>query len=206
MEIWTYIENFVCGGVPQWVELALPVLLIPAAILLALMGGRRFYVWIAAVIGIFGFSLVCARGDLANAFLYLGLYALIAGVFASLLLIPSIKTRKGKKSEDRLYEKFHVELRERPFGAPPQKPPKVCCFEEEGTASAEESGLRLEHVGEMLRRLRAAQKLSPTDRLEADSLARTLDNFREKRLTSAELNTLNDCLSTVLKLTAKYQL
>ena len=206
MAIWTEIENFANECVPGWVELIIPVLLVPAAIILALMGGRRLYQWIAAVVGILGFSLVCARGNLANAFLYLGLYALVAGIFALLLLIPSVKARKGKKSEDRLYEKFHVELREKPFGSPPQKPPKVCCFEEEGTASVEESGLRLEHVGEMLRRLRAAQKLSPTDRLETDALARTLDGFREKRLTPAELNTLNDCLSTVLKLTAKYQL
>ena len=206
MEIWTKIENLVCGYVPDWVELALPALLIPAAICLALVGWRRLYICIAAAIGALGFSLVCARGILTHAFLYLGLYALVAGVFALLLLIPKIEIGKRKKSDERMYEKFHVGLREKPFASAAVKPPKVCCFEEADTASAEESGLRLEHAREMLRRLRALPKLSPTDRLEADALARTVGGLSDKKLTSEEVTTLNDCLSTVLKLTAKYQL
>lgn len=206
MEILVAIENFANGYVPEWVELALPALLVPAAICLALMGRRRLYLWIAAAVGVLGFSLVCARGAVSHAFLYLGLYVLIAGIFASLLFIPKLEAGRKKKSDERMYEKFHVELREKPFASAPVKPPKVCCFEDEGTASAEESGFRLEHVKEMLRRLRALQKLSPTDRLEADALSRTLESLADKKLTPDELNTLNDCLSTVLKLTAKYQL
>ena len=207
MEIWTIIEKIVCGYVPEWVELLLPALLIPAAILLALIGRRRVYPWLAAAVGILGFTLVCARGVLTHAFLYFGLYALVAGIFASLLLIPKIEAGKRGKGDERMYEKFHVELREKPFsGNAPVKPSKVCCFEEGDTASAEESGLRLEHVKEMLKRLRALPKLSPTDRLEADALSRTLESLSDKKLTPEELSTLNDCLSTVLKLTAKYQL
>lgn len=207
MEIWTTIENIVKGYVPEWAELVLPALLIPAAIILALVGKRRLYPWIAAAVGILGFALVCARGVLTHAFLYLGLYALVAGVFALLLLIPKIEAGKGGKGDDRMYEKFHVALRENLFSDPASaKPAKVCCFEEGDTASAEESGLRLEHVREMLKRLRALPKLSPTDRLEADALSRTLDSLSDKKLTVEELGTLNDCLSTVLKLTAKYQL
>ena len=50
------------------------------------------------------------------------------------------------------------------------------------------------------------EELAATDRLEADMLGKTLLAMRGRLLTMDEKNTLNDCLASVLKLTAKYKL
>ena len=50
------------------------------------------------------------------------------------------------------------------------------------------------------------KELTPADRLELDAVVRTLEDCRGKALTAAEQRTLNDCLSSVLKLSAKYSL
>ena len=57
----------------------------------------------------------------------------------------------------------------------------------------------------LLGKLRQGE-LSATDRLEADMLGRTLSVMQGRLLTVEEKNTLNDCLASVLKLTAKYKL
>ena len=57
----------------------------------------------------------------------------------------------------------------------------------------------------LLEKLRRGE-LSATDRLEADMLGRTLSVMQGRLLTAEEKNTLNDCLASVLKLTAKYKL
>ena len=48
--------------------------------------------------------------------------------------------------------------------------------------------------------------MSAGDRLETEELARTLARLRSKPLSEAEMNSLNDCLASVLKMTAKYKL
>ena len=50
------------------------------------------------------------------------------------------------------------------------------------------------------------EKLSPADRLEIEALTRTVEGYRGKSLSEKELHLVNDCLATVLKLTAKYKL
>ena len=50
------------------------------------------------------------------------------------------------------------------------------------------------------------RELAPADRLELDAVVRTLEDCRGRALTAAEQRTLNDCLSSVLKLSAKYSL
>ena len=63
----------------------------------------------------------------------------------------------------------------------------------------------LSHALALLEKLRK-QKLTAADRLETDVLGRSVRALRGRALTEAEKNTLNDCLASVLKLTAKYQL
>ena len=70
----------------------------------------------------------------------------------------------------------------------------------------EESKLRLNHVREMLAKLKSAP-LSPGDRLETEGISRLITLYATKNLLSAkEIRDLNDCLSAVLKMTAKYAL
>ena len=52
----------------------------------------------------------------------------------------------------------------------------------------------------------ASGRKTPADRLELDAVVRTLEDCRGRALTAAEQRTLNDCLSSVLKLSAKYSL
>ena len=69
----------------------------------------------------------------------------------------------------------------------------------------EESSMRLSHATDLLEQLTKSE-LSASDRLEADALAHTLEGYRDKELTFEEMRSLNDCLATILKLTAKYKL
>ena len=158
------------------------------------------------VLAALGFVLLCCEGEPRYACVWLGLFALFC---AGLRAIPSLfafARRKRKKREERIYEAFRTppeEAREER-----RRPPKVDCFGEapEGEETADDLGeLRLSHVQDLLARLRSAP-LTAGDRLETDVLARSLDVYRKKNLTADEVRSLNDCLATVLKLTAKYSL
>lgn len=75
-----------------------------------------------------------------------------------------------------------------------------------GEYDLDESRLRLNHVRDMLAKLKAAP-LSPGDRLEAEGISRLITMYATKNLlTAKEVRELNDCLSLVLKMTAKYAL
>ena len=82
-----------------------------------------------------------------------------------------------------------------------EAPVKECCFD----AQVQEEAPELAHATALLGKLQKC-KLSSADRLEADALARTLSALKGRALTLDEQNTLNDCLASVLKLTAKYKL
>lgn len=70
----------------------------------------------------------------------------------------------------------------------------------------DESKLRLNHVRDMLAKLKAAP-LAPGDRLESEEISRLITLYATKnRLTAKEIRDLNDCLSAILKMTAKYAL
>ena len=195
----------VAARAPEWVALAVcPGLILLSALFFTLAGGRKAYPFVAAGLCGVQFSLLSVREE-ESALFCLGLSVAASALFALLFLIP--RPRRGKKKENRaeqIYRKFREELSEPAEGA---HPPKVCCFEEAPAerVSPEESGMRLSHADSLLSKLRTV-KLSAGDRLEADSLARTLDAYRGRPLTSEELRTLNDCLATVLRLTAKYKL
>ena len=201
------------GTLPEWFcVIVCPAVFAVCALVLFLIGKKGAYPYLAAGMGGAGFFFAACRGGQVFSFAWLGLFGVECALLRLLFFIPRGKREKGKakSKEDRIYEKFRAELSD-PFGKPSvQKgklPPKICCFEEPPAdlQSAEESGLRLSYVTQLLEKLRTA-KLSAADRLETDVLFRSLDLYRNKRLGDEEMRSLNDCLAVVLKLTAKYQL
>ena len=210
MDLILKISNLL-KNTPDWVILyALPALLLAAAVGFIFVPKRRWYYCPATVVIAAGFVIAYAK-DAALAFLYLGILVALCAVLSLLFLIPRPKRQAGraKKSRvDELYEKFHEELSEMPYL--PRRaamPPKECCFEKdaEAGATAGEWGMNLNYADSLLAKLNT-KELSAGDRLEAEELSRRLDCYRDKPLTEAEHDTLNDCLSSILKLTAKYQL
>ena len=208
---WNVVRIF--ENTPDWVTLALlPAFTAVAAVLFTLFGKRKLYFPAAAFLfGVGTFLAFCQTYAFARdtaAFAYAGLYFALSAALPLLFLCPRVKLKKrAKKSKaDELYEKFHEELTEKPFALKEKRPPKVCCFEEGlGGATAEESGARLAYADTLIEKLRA-EKMSAGDRLETEELARTLARLRSKPLSEAEMNSLNDCLASVLKMTAKYKL
>ena len=110
-----------------------------------------------------------------------------------LFFIPFPQKKKKDRDED-IYAAFHAPLDEEELL---EEAPLVM--------SAEEGELQLAHVDSLIGSLRE-KELTPADRLELDAVVRTLEDCRGRALTAAEQRTLNDCLSSVLKLSAKYSL
>ena len=195
---------------PDWVLLyAVPALLLVTAVGFVFAPKRAWYCCPATVVIAAGFALAYAK-DTTHAFLYLAVLVALGALLALLFLIPRPKRREGKVKKsrvDELYEKFHEELSQKPYTPHSAMPPKVCCFEKdaEAGATAGERGMDLSYADSLLNKLRS-KDLTAGDRLEAEALARRLDCYRDKPLTEGERDTLNDCLSAILKLTAKYQL
>lgn len=196
-------------NVPEWGTVAGSLgLLIVTALALILAGKRRAYIPVATAIGACGAVLIaCAEvdgGEILYVAIYAALYTLAAALLSLLLFIPTPKRRKKDKVE-KMHDKFRLELTEEPFEAEEGLPPKVCCFEEPPASPLRAEELRLSHVSSLIEKLRAS-KLSATDRLELDALSHTVDGYKGRPLSAQEADTLNDCLATVLKLTAKYKL
>ena len=160
--------------------------------------------WLACAVA--GFLLVCCEGELRDAFLWTGCFAAEYLLVRLAAYIGTRFRRRSKKTRaDRIYEKFHVGLE-----AAEETPiPKVTCFpqaeEPDASRDAGECGIRFSHVLSVLERLRAA-RLSPPDRLEADMVARRVESFRGRQLNAEETDILNDCLASLLRLSAKYSL
>lgn len=197
---------------PAWIPLALcPGLLLACAVLFTLFGGRRTYPAVAVALGAAAFSMLCCMTQPAHALAFAGLFASFAALCALLFLAPTVRRARTEKKraprgrEERIYRTFREALTEAP-DAPPLKaaPKKVCCFEEK-TPSDADAGLCLTHALDLLERLRRAP-LTPADRLEADVLQRSVEGCRGRALGADEARVLNDCLASVLKLTAKYRL
>lgn len=204
MEIFRQIME-VFAAVPDWVPLILcPALTVAAAVAFAIFGGRRGYPLLAGILGAVGVALMSAGATVAEALCYAALFALIACAAGLLLLLPRRKKRMRRTSRDeRIYQRFRAELENAPVpAANGQAPVKECCFE---PATAVQEAPELNYALSLLGKLRRGE-LSATDRLEADMLGRTLSVMQGRLLTAEEKNTLNDCLASVLKLTAKYKL
>ena len=195
---------------PDWVCLYLfPALLLAAAVGFIFAPQRRWYYCVAAPVSAAGTFIMYAKSKTV-AVLYLGLAIALCGLLSLLFLIPASKRAEKNLKQSRMdamYEKFHEELSEKSYAPRAAMPPKVCCFERDAKEGvrAEESGMSFGYADALLNKLRA-KELSAGDRLEIEELSHRLDYYRSKPLTEAERSTLNDCLATILKFTAKYQL
>lgn len=191
---------------PAWVPLLLlPALLAAGAVLFTLFGGRRAYPYAACVCGAAGFALLCCMGTAEEAFVYLGLFAALAALLRLLFFLPRVRKKRAdapKSRAERLYERFREELTELP-DRPAAQPPKVCCFEE--PSAPVQDAPEPSYAMKLLEKLQK-EKLSPTDRLETDVLSHTVSGLGGRPLSEEEARTLNDCLASVLRLTAKYKL
>lgn len=207
MDILQKITDFL-SQVPEWVFLfVVPALIAASAVAFVFIKQRRWFFVADALFGAAGFTLAYAK-DASSAFLYLGILAAFSALLSLLFLIPVPRKRARKRSrEEKIFEKFHEELSEKPYRPHASMPQKVCCFEqdEERGATAKEHGTSLSYADALLEKLRKKQ-LEAGDRLETEELLSRLDRYREKTLSEAERSSLNDCLASVLKLTAKYQL
>ena len=141
-----------------------------------------------------GLVLVASIAETLGDFMvWAALYLAVAALTRLLFFIPFPQKKKKDRDED-IYAAFHAPLDE---GELSEDAPLVM--------SAEEGELQLAHVDSLIGSLRE-KELAPADRLELDAVVRTLEDCRGRALTAAEQRTLNDCLSSVLKLSAKYSL
>ncbi len=187
---------------PDWVVfILLPALEAAAAALFTLLGGRRAYPAVSVALGGAGFVLLCSRDALSAAFVYGGLFAVLAALLRLLFFCPTLPGRKRRTSrEERIYQKFRGEpLAAAPYAA---QPAFERCFGEEAPAEAPPE---LSHALSLLQKLQR-EKLTAADRLEADVLMRSVSALKCRTLDETERGVLNDCLASVLKLTAKYKL
>ncbi len=183
-----------------------PVLLIFCTFLLLLVKGKKLYPTVALLLGAGVLFFTACEGDVRSAVICISLYIVEAALLRFLLSIKLPKRRAKKTKTDKMYEKFHLELdAPQECATPKGYPPKVCCFEDAETRPVDDGNLRLKHATDLVDKL-LSMKLAAGDRLEADTLARTIDAFRDRPLSENDMRSLNDCLASVLKLTAKYQL
>lgn len=198
MEIFYKIMDAL-SKIPAAVSLtAAPGLLILCGFLFAALGLRRAYPWLALGLGAAGFVLTACR-DLSAGLVFLGFMAALAALGKLFFLIP-FKRKGHAERGDELYEKFH-----QPLDVSEEELAPGVGEEEETFSGVEQSDLRLAHARELLETLKRSE-LSASDRLEADALSRTLDGFGMGELSEEKIRALNDCLATILKLTAKYKL
>ena len=187
-----YVFMDLVQKIPDAVALLVcPVVLLIAGLILANFDLKKAYALLAVALGGVGFFLVYCKSTLAS-FAYLGLYIAWAVLVSLVFLLPW--RRKEANAQEELYAEFHRELdilEEEPV--------------QEETVGREECDLRLSHTLDLLEQLKKSE-LSASDRLETDALSRTVESFRDRELTTSEMRSLNDCLATVLKLTAKYKL
>lgn len=184
-------------ALPDLVSLILcPALLLAVGLVLAVFHKKKAYLPVAAGLGGAAAFLVgcevAAGADICALFAYAAAYLVLAALVTLLFLIP-FPVRKGdREREEEMYERFRV-----PLEVP---------AEESGEESAEEeSGVHLEHALNLLGKLKQCA-LSPSDRLETDTLGERLESYRGHAPSAEEVRQINDCLATILKLTAKYKL
>ena len=195
MQIREFLE--LVAQLPGWLlYFGAPALLVLAGIVLVLVRAERAYPPVALLLGAVGLVLVAGIAESSSDFVvWAALYAAVAALVRFLFFIPAPKKKQKQDRSEEIYETFHVGLdEEMPAGE--ELPPAL---------RAEEGELQLSHVDSLIAKLKAAE-LDAADRLELDAVVRALDLYRGRALTAAEQRTLNDCLSAVLKLSAKYSL
>lgn len=185
------------GRLPAWCVFVPPAVSVGFAVVLFFFRARRIYLWLAALSFVAGMLLSVG---LDGREVYLALFAGVGLLPLPLFRIPKRHREEGK-AERKLYERFRPEL-EQPLPAR-RDPPKVCCFEEPTGETVEERGMKLSHVISLLDKLKR-EKLTPADRLEVEMLSRSVTGAETRPLTDSQTDELSDCLSAVLRLTAKY--
>lgn len=148
-------------------------------------------------------------------FLICGLFLILDFVFSLTIFVMLLKERAQKRRDRRMKDSreavFTLPDRENTFvrdrlNTSLRAETDDSAAENTGEYGLEESKLRLNHVRELLTKLKAAD-LSPSDRLEAEGISRMITLYATKNLLSGkEVRELNDCLSVILKMTAKYAL
>lgn len=205
MEILQKIIDFL-SKVPEWAYLYLvPALIFATAFVCIFVKKRRWFFVAAAIAGAAGFSFVYVKNS-SFAVVYLAILIALCATLSLFFLIPPPKRKQKRSSrEEKIFEKFHEALSEKPY-TPRTLPPKERCFEkEEVGATATERGMDLSYADTLLEQLRS-KKINAGDRLEAEEIRHRLDCYRNKALGEEERSSLNDCLASILKLTAKYGL
>lgn len=190
MKEFSQFMQLIGGAMPDIVSLILcPALLLAAGLVLAIFHREKAYLPVAVGLGgAAAFLVGCEAGAGGELFVYLALYVVLAVLVKLLFLIPfPVRGSKEDRAEE-LYEKFRV-----PLEVP---------AEAEEEAPAEGESVRLEHALSLLEQLKKCN-LSASDRLEADAIGHTLESVKGG---DGDQRTINDCLSTILKLTAKYKL
>lgn len=195
MQIREFLE--LVAQLPGWLlYFGAPALLVLAGIVLVLVRAERAYPPVALLLGAAGLVLVAGIAESSSDFVvWAALYAAVAALVRFLFFIPAPKKKQKQDRSEEIYETFHVGLDEE-MPAEEELPPAL---------SAEEGELQLAHVDSLIAKLKAAE-LDAADRLELDAVVRALDLYRGRALTAAEQRALNDCLSAVLKLSAKYSI
>lgn len=211
----------VFGGLhPIFIIVAGGVLLIAALVISLWRGGGRVFIPLAIAAGGACCLLALLSGRFSSA--DVAVFGLLYIVAASVLYVCLLAIARFREARRRRREKRLEESRRAVFTLPDRENTFVrdklnTSLRAEGDAQEadaegaekydlEENKLRLNHVREMLVKLKAAQ-LSPGDRLEAEGISRLITLYATKSLLSAkEIRELNDCLSAVLKMTAKYAL
>ena len=103
MEIFRQIYQAI-AAVPAWVPLILcPALIVAAAVLFALFGGRRAYPVLAGVVGAAGIAVMSATATVGETVFYAALYAFVACLAGMLHLagrahLSAIPRRAGKRA------------------------------------------------------------------------------------------------------------
>ncbi len=190
MKEFSQFLQLIGGAMPDLVSLLLcPILLLAAGLVLAVFHKEKAYLPVAVGLGgASAFLVGCEVGAGGELFVYLALYVVLAVLVRLLFLIPFPARGSRKEREEELYEKF-------------RQPLEVPAEAEEELSEGGES-VRLGHALSLLEQLKKCN-LSASDRLEADAIGHTLESVKGG---DAEQRTINDCLSTILKLTAKYKL
>jgi len=186
------------SSLPHWLLFfGAPVLLLVVSVVLALLRVKNAFPYAAVALGGVGLFLVNCIGSAQTTVFFVAVYSVCA-VLARLLFCFHRPRRRKESRDEEIYRTFHEDLDIAPPSAEPEKQPS------ERVQSGNDP-VELAHAEGLISSLKTAN-LSPTDRLEVDGIMRSLDRYRGRTLTDSELRTLNDCLGSVLKLTAKYRL
>lgn len=216
MRVFSFLDG-AFDGIHPWIIVGAGLALLLADFFIALRAKKE---GVFVALALFTGSLCFLPVYLSSRFTYndtavFGILLIALGALFYLFLLLVLK----KKEKDRLRrEKKLQESRQAMFTLPDRENTFVrdrlntslqAAGEEKSEGEEydlEESKLRLNHVREMLAKLKSAP-LSPGDRLETEGISRLITLYATKNLLSAkEIRDLNDCLSAVLKMTAKYAL